>query len=373
MKKKLLIVVNSDWFFLSHRLPIAIEAQKKGYEVHVSARDNGDAEYIRSFGFQFHELPITTSGTNPVDELKSLWHFYKFYKRIKPDLVHHVTMKPVVYGSCAARFLKIPTLNAMSGMGYIFTSYKGKLLPFMVKNLLKYGWKSGLTHVIFQNPDDEAQMHNLGLLKGISTTQIKGSGVDLEAFAFAALPVETPINVVLPARLLTDKGVREFKEASVILKDQWQGQVRFLLAGDSDFGNPTAIDEQTIQEWEDPGYFEWIGFQKNMAEFLAKSTIVVLPSYREGLPKTLIEANAIGRPIVTTDAVGCRECVVDGENGFLVRLKDSADLAEKIAILLSKPELRAEMSKNARKFAEQHFSIKNVVFQHLELYNTLVK
>lgn len=372
-KKKILIVVNSDWFFLSHRLPIALEAKKQGFEIHVSSRDTGRAKEIESYGLIFHELPISCSGTNLIEELLAVRHFIKFYKRIKPDLVHHVTMKPVVYGSYAAKILNIPVLNAVSGMGYVFTSHKGKVLPFIVKNFIKLGWKPGKTHVIFQNPDDLKQVGDLGLLKGIDNTIIKGSGVNLDEFAYIDMPKEQPWRIILPARLLFDKGIREFKLASERLKEKWQGQVVFQLAGDVDFGNRTSITKEELLSWEDPDYFEWIGFQKNMSQFLGLAYLVVLPSYREGLPKTLIEANAIGRPIVTTDTVGCRECVIDGENGYLSNLQDDEDLALKIDTILSNKELALNMSKNARIFAEKHFSIKNVVSKHLELYNQLLK
>ena len=372
-KKKILIVVNSDWFFLSHRLPIALEAKKQGFEVHVSSRDTGRSPEIVSEGLIFHELPISCSGTNPIEELFAVRHFIKFYKRIKPDLVHHVTMKPVVYGSYAARILNIPVLNAVSGMGYVFTSHKGKLLPFIVKNFIKLGWKAGTTHVIFQNPDDRKQVKDLGLLNGIETTLIKGSGVDLSEFSYSEMPKESPLRIVLPARLLFDKGIREFKVASEILKAKWQGKVVFQLAGDVDFGNKTSITEEELKTWEDKGYFEWIGFHKDMVKLLSVSYLIVLPSYREGLPKSLIEANAIGRPIVTTDTVGCRECVSHGENGFLAKLQDAEDLASKIEAILLNKELALNMSKNARIFAEKNFSIKNVVNKHIELYNELLE
>lgn len=371
-KKKILIVVNSDWFFISHRLPIALEALKQGYEVHVSSRDNGRADEIRSHGLIFHELPISCSGTNPIEELLSVKHFITFYKKVKPDLVHHVTMKPVVYGSFAAKILNIPTLNALSGMGYLFTSHGGKILPFIVKKLIKFGWKPGLTHVIFQNPDDRKQVQDLGLLNNIETTLIKGSGVDLNEFQYKPLPSAGIKRVVLPARLLFDKGIQEFKDASKILEKKWRGKAVFQLAGDTDFGNRTSITENELKTWEDPGYFEWIGFQKNVAKLLEDTYLVVLPSYREGLPKSLIEANAVGRPIVTTDTVGCRECVIPSENGLLAKLQHADDLSEKIDIILSDEELAKKMSKKARIFAEKEFSITNVVSKHIELYKKLL-
>ncbi len=371
-KKKILIVVNSDWFFLSHRLPIALEAKRQGFEVHVSTRDTGRSPEIVSEGLIFHELPISCSGTNIIEELFAVRHFIKFYKKIKPDLVHHVTMKPVVYGSYAAKILNIPVLNAVSGMGYVFTSHKGKVLPFLVKNFIKLGWKPGKTHVIFQNPDDRKQVKELGLLEGINTTLIKGSGVDLKVFDYADMPKEQPWRVILPARLLFDKGIREFKQASEKLKEKWSGKVVFQLAGDVDFGNRTSITEEELKTWEDTGYFEWIGFHKNMIQLLGKSYLIVLPSYREGLPKSLIEANAIGRPIVTTDTVGCRECVIDGENGYLAKLQDVDNLASKIDAILSNKEMAIAMSKKARIFAETNFSINTVVNKHIELYNELL-
>lgn len=372
-KKKILIVVNSDWFFLSHRLPIALEAKQQGFEVHVSTRDTGRSTEITSKGLIFHELPISCSGTNIVEEALAVRHFIKFYRKINPDLVHHVTMKPVIYGSFAAKILKIPVLNAVSGMGYVFTSHKGKVLPYVIKKFIKLGWKAGRTHVIFQNPDDKKQFKDLGLLNGIETTLIKGSGVDLSEFKYMDMPNKHPWRIVLPARLLFDKGIKEFKLASVKLKEKWFGKVVFQLAGDVDFGNRTSITNEELEEWLDPGYFEWIGFHKDIVKLLGETYLVVLPSYREGLPKSLIEANAIGRPIVTTDTVGCRECVNPMDNGLLAELHNVDDLAFQIDTILSNKELASSMSKNARIFAEKHFSIKYVVEKHLELYNQLLE
>jgi glycosyltransferase involved in cell wall biosynthesis len=372
--KKLFIIVNVDWFFLSHRLPIAIAAKNAGFDVTIVSSDSGRSSEIESHGLKFINAPFTRSGTNVFQELSLISFLKKLYAQHQPDIVHHVTLKPSIYGSIAARKSGVKNVvNAISGLGYNFTAGRKGIKQRILNLLLKYSFKQGGLKFIFQNPDDVNIFLDLGLIKNKNQIHIiKGSGVDLNKFAFSTAPSKHKINVLLPARMLYDKGVIEFIKAAQHLKDKYQGKVCFNLAGSTDLHNPTAITENELNALLSPLYLNWIGFQNKMAMVLADHDIVVLPSYREGLPKSLIEACAIGRPIITTDAPGCRECVKDNYNGFLVPVKDHVLLAQRIDQLIADPELRARMGKNSRAYAEKNFSIENVVQQTLGIYYQLL-
>ncbi len=368
-KIRLLICVNVDWFFLSHRLPLALAAKESGYEVHIAAGDTGKSEEIKSYGLQFHALPISRSGTSLLLELKSLWAIYRLYRRLKPGLIHQVSMKPVIYGSLVTRLFGIRTINAISGMGYVFTKGRISLVQRLMKLMMRWGWNQKM-HLIFQNEDDLAQCKGLGLLnKKIKPVLIKGSGVDLKRFPFSELPASYPIKIVFPARMLRDKGLVEFVQAAKILEKDWKGEVLFQLAGMVDKENPTNIQEAELRSWEVPGYLEWLGFVSDMPGLYKSAEMVVLPSYREGLPKSLIEAMAVGRAIITTDTIGCREVVKPTINGLLVPVMDEKALAVAIQVLLISREDRVQMGAESRKMAEQEFSLEGVILKHLELYD----
>lgn len=368
--KKLFIVVNVDWFFLSHRLPIALAAKNKNYDVTIVSADTGKASEIINYGLSFIEAPFTRSGTNIYKELLLIRFLKKLYKLHKPDIVHHVTLKPAIYGSLAARKAGIKcVINAISGLGYNFTAGRQGFMQSLLNLLLKQSFKDGKLQFIFQNPDDVNLFKRLDLIKNDDQIHIiKGSGVDLNAFPFSPEPNGDIIKVLLPARMLYDKGVVELVNAAKSLKDKYRNKVCFNLAGDIDTHNPAAITETMLRSLLDPPYINWIGFQKSMPTVLSNHNIIVLPSYREGLPKSLIEACAIGRPIITTDAPGCRECVIEGYNGFLVPVKDHVLLAQHIARLVDDHSLRFAMAQNSRKFAEENFSIQSVVDKTLYLY-----
>ncbi len=367
-KIPLLICVNVDWFFLSHRLPLAIAAKEQGFDVHIAAGDTGKASEIRSHGLKFHALPISRSGTSPLAELKSIWAMYRLYRKLKPKVIHQVSMKPVIYGSLITRLFKIRTINAISGMGYVFTKGRISLVQGMMKLMMKWGWNQSM-HLIFQNTDDLEECKSIGVLNWkIQPVIIKGSGVDLNKFPFSELPDGNPIKIVFPARMLRDKGLVEFVQAAKSLEHEWKGKVLFQLAGMVDKENPTNIQVSALKSWEIPGYLEWLGHVDDMPSLYKEAEIVVLPSYREGLPKSLIEAMAVGRAIITTDTVGCREVVAPGVNGLLVPIMDHQALALAIQELLISREERERMGKESRRLAEEEFSLENVILKHLELY-----
>lgn len=370
---KLLMVANVDWFFISHRLCIAEEALDNGWEVYVACHDSGRSIEIKEKGIKFINISFSRSGTNLLSEIKTMYSFFKLYKKVKPDVVHHITLKPVIYGSVVSKIQKIKgTLNAISGLGYNFTgNRKGIVQRFMIK-LLKFGFSQNNLTVIFQNKDDYHEIKSLGILKDENTINfIKGSGVDLKKFYHSDFINTGKVKILLPIRMLWDKGVDELRSASVILKEKYYGKIVFILSGLADIENKAGVTKSYLEDWVEDNYVDWIGYQKDMVYVYQNSDIVVLPSYREGMPKSLIEACAIGRAIVTTDAIGCRECVEEGKNGFKVPVKSTKELAMAIEKLVLSKELREQMGNFSRRKAELEFSQEMVINTHLDIYNKL--
>lgn len=369
---KLFFVVNVDSFFLSHRLPLGLEALKRGYQVTVVAIDTGKKEEIEKHGMRFVSLPISRSGTDIWTELGALWFLYRLYRKEKPQIVHHIAIKAVTYGSIAARMAGVPkVVNAISGLGFVFiNAADNKILYQLLLSLFKIGLSSKRVTVIFQNLDDLDFFKNLKVLKPAQMVYIKGSGVDLCEFFYTENETPSPIRVVLPARMLRDKGVEEFVAAAQMLKPKYGEQVQFILAGGVDIENKAGIPEHQLLQWAAEGSVDWIGFQQNMAAVFRASHIVVLPSYREGLPKALIEACATGRAIVTTDVPGCREVVTTGVNGILVNPKDVQGLSMALDQLITNPDLCKKMGKMARQKAEHEFSIHSVVEKTFNIYKS---
>jgi glycosyltransferase involved in cell wall biosynthesis len=370
--QKLFLVVNVDWFFLSHRLPIALEAKKRGYDVTIFTIDTGRKEEIESYGFRCISLPTSRAGTQIWNEFKVVWFLYSYYKKEKPNIVHHVAVKPVTYGSLAAKFSNVPkVVNALSGLGFLYiNAEKNRVLHKILNIVFRYSFANPNITFILQNHDDFKMIHDLKILKPHQIKLIKGSGVDLDLFSYHEEMPSEKIKVVLPARMLWDKGVGEFVEAAKHLYTKYGHQAEFILAGESDMGNKSGISAQQLDDWSKNDFITWIGFQKDIKGLLKNAHIIVLPSYREGLPKSLIEACAIGRPIVTTDVPGCREVVKDGLNGFLVSVKDFQSLSNAIEKLILDRDLRIKMGKEGRKLAEREFSIDSVLEKTFEIYNS---
>lgn len=377
IKKKIFIIVDVDWFFLSHRLPIALAAKEAGYEVTIVTHDTGDSKKILEHGLKFIEIPFTFKR-----DIASLWRgirclvkLWRLYRLESPDIVHHVTLKICILGSMAVRFSgrKMGTINAITGLGYNFTGGRNGLFQNLVIILMKIFFRGKGKHFIFQNKDDLKFFQDLGLIYNKQYDLIKGSGVDLARFAFKNIPRDhEKIKVLLPARMLYDKGILEFISAALALKNKFFGKAEFILAGDLGHENPSAISETELRNQIDGVYIRWIGFQQNIVNLLNDSNIVVLPSYREGLPKSLIDAMAVGRPIITTNVPGCRECVIDGYNGFLVPLKDVHLLSSAIYNLMEDFDLQEKMGRNSRALAEKEFGIDSVVSATIGYYNKLL-
>jgi glycosyltransferase involved in cell wall biosynthesis len=347
---------------------------REGWDVTVACEDTGRAEEIRAYGIKFVDLSFSRSGTNPKQELRTLLAFYKLYKKVEPDVLHHITLKPVIYGTFISKLLKTPAvLNAVSGLGYNFTgTRRGPVQKTMIQ-LMRYGFKRKNLAFIFQNKDDLAELRDMRVIQPKNKIHfIKGSGVDLTKFINTGFTVGERVKILLPTRMLWDKGVAELRAASEILKNEYHNKISFILAGLADEDNKAGVPSSYLTDWEDGEYVKWLGYKKEMAPIYNDSDIVVLPSYREGMPKTLIEACAAGRPIVTTDAIGCRECVDENVNGFKVPVKSTLELAEAIKKLVDNETLRISMGKASRKKAEREFDQKEVLKKHLLIYEELL-
>lgn len=366
---KIVYVTNYDWFFISHRLPLAENALREGHDVYLLSIDTGHRAELESMGIHFVPIPLDPTGTNPLEALRCTFFLVRQYRTIKPDLIHHITIKVVLLGSIAAKLSgQKGVINAISGMGYLFTDGRDGFLQRTVKLAMRFAFKSRHFSFILQNPDDFNSIKSMNYVPENHIHLIKGSGIDLNDFMFTPQPENHVLEILFPARILRDKGVMELIEAAKFLRNNLKGKAKFILAGDCTCTNPTAISETELSALLEDGYIEWVGYQNKMKSLYQKCDIVVLPSYREGLPKSLIEACAIGRPIITCDVPGCRECVLDGENGVLVPVKDSNSLADAIMGLVHSPELRNEFGRASRKLAEKEFSIENVVDKHFEIY-----
>ena len=372
-RKKILFLVTEDWYFWSHRLPLAREAQRNGFAVIVATRVQEHGRQILSEGFKLIPIRMRRRSKNPLTELWSIIDLVRIYRSERPDIVHHVAVKPVVYGSIAARIAKAPrVVNAIAGMGYVFSSdsIKAKILRPVIKIILRTLLNRSNTRTIFQNPDDQKMLIDSGIVRNGLTSLIRGSGVDPQFYLPSPEPVGM-VTVVLASRMLWDKGIMEFVEAAKSLCSE-RINARFLLIGDSDVGNPAAVSTTQLEAWSKSGFIEWRGKSNNMKEVFVSCHIVCLPSaYGEGVPKVLIEAASCGRPIVTTDAPGCREIVRHNENGLLVPVRDHLALAQALKMLIEDPSLRERMGARGRKIVLEEFTVEKVIKETLSLYKSL--
>lgn len=371
---RLFIVVNVDWFFLSHRKDIALRAQKAGYDVTIVTKDTGKKSTIKDLGLKVIDMPMNRSGQNIVEELHTCWFLYRLYCREKPDIVHHVGLKTILWGTLAAKLANMRgVINAVSGLGIFFSEENKSLVSKILPKVLRFSHHRKNLVVIFQNSEDKGLFLKNDIIKNEQVLMIKGSGVDLNQYCYTPEPEKGKIRVLLTARMIVEKGIFVLTDAALKLKNEYKDKVEFLLCGGLD-DNPKAIKEEELKAVCDGEYIQWLGYRTDVLDLLKSSHIVAFPSYyKEGLPKSLIEAAAVGRPIVTTNSIGCKETVVDGYNGYLIPVKDSDILVEKLKILFEDEKLRQNMGKNSRMLAEKDFSIENVILKHLEIYNQLSK
>jgi glycosyltransferase involved in cell wall biosynthesis len=373
VRPKLLYLVTEDWYFCSHRLPIARAARDSGAEVVVATRVGEHAAAIEAEGFRLVPLAWRRGGASPLGELAALWQVYRLYRRERPDLAHHVAMKPTLHGGVAAALVGLPVVvNALTGLGYLFIGggWKARLLGPIARGVLRFVLSRPNAHLVMQNPDDLELLRRRGLLRHDRVVLIRGSGVDTEQFRPMPEPSGVPV-AVLVGRMLTDKGVHELVGAARLLRERGV-PLEVRLVGPPDPHNPASIPPATLQGWHDQGLVHWLGPQADMAAVWREAHIAVLPSYREGLPKALLEAAACGRPLVATDVPGCREVVHDGETGLVVPVRDAVALADALQRLAGDTTLRQRLGANARLLAEQAFAEPTVVRETLRLYARLL-
>lgn len=368
-RKRLLYVVNNLAFFISHRMDLGRAAIERGWDVHVAAPSPPEELKAEVVEFGFHVVRMRRSRGKPWEELLTLVDLFRLYRRLNPDAVHLVGLKPVVLGALIARLAGIRrVVNAITGLGYLFIAQDcwARIVRGAVKALLRGVLRRPGFIALFQNIDDQSEFVKSGVVRKESSLIIRGAGVDLQRFRPSPEPSGVPL-VVLVGRMLWHKGVREFVNAAEILKGS-NVAARFALVGDADEGNPAAVPLKVLRGWNEKGTVEWWGHQKDIVSVLQKAHVVCLPSYREGTPKALLEAVASGRPIVTSDCPGCREVVRHYENGFLVPVGDASRLASSIRGLLEDPALRERMGKRGRQIAEQEFGLERVIQGTLRLY-----
>lgn len=372
-KKTIFVVAGQAASLVNFRLPLLQRFRELGYEVHACApnlaKDEVTSRVLVQNGIYLHDVPFERAGMNPLSDLRAARFLYKAMRTARADIVLSYTVKPVIWGILAAAAAKVPHRIALiTGLGYAFTGKaqgKRRLVRQVLFGLYRKALKRA-DHVFFQNPDDAAEFRKLGLIASkVSVSVINGSGVDLDRFRPVPLPpVSEPIRFLLIARMLGDKGIREFSEAAARIKAT-HPTVQFDLVGGCD-ANPDSISHQTLRSWEAENRVIWHGVQTDVRTFLAACHVYVLPSYREGTPRSVLEAMATGRAIITTDAPGCRETVVPGVNGFLVPPRDAEGLEQAMRHCLEQPELIQKMGGESLRIVREKYDVIRVNEQMLQ-------
>ena len=376
INKKLVFVVNVDWFFISHRLPIALEAISNGYEVHLICKDTGLKSKLTDYGIICHDIRFSRSGNKVSHEIKTLLSIREVIQKISPDLIHAVTIKPVIYIGLILHTLKQKPcfIAAISGLGYVFsaTNIRARVTKLLVSVLYKTAFIHRDKMIIFQNSTDDNILSRVVGLNRSDKSLIKGSGADLGVYDFSSEPEGKVIKIIMACRLLKEKGVFEYVEAAKIVHTKFNN-IQFLLAGTPDLDNPNSVTQAELDMWDSEGVVKALGYRVDIPQLFSESHIVTMPSYYgEGVPKVLIEAAACGRPIVTTDNPGCRDSVISDVTGKLVPIKNHKALAKAFIELIEDEELRKSMGMKGREYAVQEFDVKFVVDKHLDIYSKLL-
>lgn len=378
---KVLIALNSAWNLLNFRSGLIRALLADGHTVLLAAPSDEHVPALQALGARFINLPMSTHGINPVSDMALLWRFVLELRHERPDVLMVYTAKPNIYGSLAARAFGIPVVNNIAGLGSVFI--KGGWLALVLTTLYRFAL-SRSKRVFFQNPDDYRQFFDTGLVRPAQCAVLPGSGVDLQRFQPAPLPSlqiseervgqianDRHFVFLLVARLLRDKGVQEFAEAARLLKPKYPC-VEFILLGFKDAQNPNAVSEEQLASWQEKGWVTYWGSSNDVRGPISMADCVVLPSYREGTPRSLLEAAAMGRPLVATDVPGCREVVQNGVNGLLCRSRDAQDLADQMqAILQMVPEKLAQMGQASRRLVEERFDEKLVIDAYLNVIDEI--
>lgn len=371
--KRILFVISEDWAFISHRLHLADAAIKAGYEVGLLTRVTRHRDMLEARGIRLFHWDLKRGSLNIFSEMGTVLQAAKLFRHWQPYLIHAVAQKPILYAGIVGKLAyHCPRVSAMGGIGFIFSSQsaKARLLRPLISRLLRWAINGNNTRLILQNDDDIALLTKLGVAQSRTVRRIRGSGVEIDDFIPSPLPKSTPM-VILPARLLWDKGVGEFVRVAERIKAKGIN-ARFVLVGDPDPQNSASIPEHQVQEWVDSGSVECWGRRDDMSDIYPQSSIVCLPSYREGLPKVLLEGASCARPIVAFDVPGCREIVRNGINGFLVPFGDETKLEEALIELVQDPKLCTMMGKAGRKVVESEFSQKIIAAETFAVWDEVI-
>jgi glycosyltransferase involved in cell wall biosynthesis len=374
LTEKVVIALNTAWNLVNFRSGLIRALVAAGYEVVAVAPNDKYSDGLKTLGCRFVPLHMDNGGTNPLKDVLLLWQFLRLFAIERPDVFLGYTVKPNVYGSLACRWLRIPVINNIAGLGAAFIS------GGMVMQIVRWLYRTALrrsAQIFFQNDDDRQLFVSGGLVTADKTALLPGSGIDLDRFVYTPMPATgndcAKFRFLLVARMLRDKGVGEYVEAARLLRKHWP-QVEFCLLGFLDVKNPAAISRAEMDAWVAEGVVNYLGESDDVRSQITAATCVVLPSYREGVPRSLLEAAAMGRPIITTDVVGCREVLDDGVNGLLCRPKDAADLAEKMARMIAMPQSELEaMGQRGRAKVEREFDEKIVIDKYLTAIKEVVK
>lgn len=371
-KPKIALVANTDWYLYNFRLSLAKYLREQGWNVVLVSPFGRFVHLLQAEGFYWRQWRVHRRSMNPIREAAALIELWRIYRQERPLLVHHLTIKPVLYGSLAALLSGVPAVvNAITGLGYLFLNEGWRTRLLRRGALLAYRWLLNRpnTAVIFENETNRQQFIQAGLARADRSRLIEGVGVDVERFSPAPEPQGVPV-VLFPARLLREKGIYTLVEAARLLRPRCS--VRIWLAGEVDEGNPGSVSPAEVQNWATEGLVEWLGWQADMPAVYAQSHLVALPSWGEGIPTALLEAAACARAVVTTDAPGCRDVVEDGFNGLLVAVEDAAALADSIQYLLENPHERQRMGANGRQRVLERFSDDRIHAQTFQVYRWLI-
>ena len=378
--RRLLYVVNEFYFFYSHRLSLALKARDAGWEIHVAAPstagwapDGFDPDCLTKENITLHDIPLSRRGRSPFHDARTVFALMRLYSALRPRMIHHLTIKPIVYGGIAARILSVgAVVHSITGLGQIFVERGPRAAVFrrIVGLLYRLALKHPCCAVIVQNPDDRDQLVAMRATTSEKTSLIRGSGVDLDTFRAQSEPPGRPL-VILPARLIWEKGVGDFVAAARLLRERGV-DAQFALLGQTIEENPRAVPESVLRRWTEEGIVEWWGFASDMMATYARCHVVCLPSfYGEGVPKALIEAAACGRALVATDTPGCRDIVRDGVNGLTVAPGDIVGLADSLQRLIEDPALRRRFAAAGPGIVRDEFSLGTVIDQTMAVYDSL--
>lgn len=371
-RPRLLFVAPQARFFISHRLPLAVAAQSQGYRTYLACPSDEQASRLSDYGVQHIALPVARASRNPFGDWRMVWRLNRIFAAHQPQLVHLITAKATLYGGLIARMRGIPTVAAITGLGFLFST--DSLSNRLVRSALLRAYGIGLDRpdctIIFQNSDDRNLFQASGILVRNEALTLPGAGADLTRFTPRPLP-QGPVTVVLPSRMMRMKGVLEFCEAASILQRRGVS-ANMSLVGDPELENPTGLSQAELEQLVESTPVTWTAHREDIECVLADAHIVALPSHGgEGLPKTLVDAAAAGRAAVTTDVPGCREAVVPGETGLICRPRDATDLADALQRLIEDPAQIAAMGAGARRRAERVFNVQHIVAEHLATYDRL--